>query len=112
MSCSALHGDIAQANREIALQGFRDGSIQVPLLAMSGHTVAGPITDWTCAPPRARDRAAHNSLPACPTRLQCLVATNVAARGLDIPEVSLQPASGAPNPFETFDCTALCFFEA
>lgn len=42
-----LHGDISQKQREITLQGFRDG------------------------------------------RFRCLVATNVAARGLDIPEVDL-----------------------
>lgn len=45
--CQGIHGDIQQKQRELTLQGFKDG------------------------------------------QFKCLVATDVAARGLDIPEVDL-----------------------
>lgn len=60
ISCEVLHGDIAQKQREIVLQGFRDGKFRV------------------------------------------LVATDVAARGLDIPEVDLVVQSNIPKSVETF----------
>ncbi|XP_038599789.1 ATP-dependent RNA helicase DDX50-like [Tachyglossus aculeatus] len=56
----ALHGDIAQAQREITLKGFRNGVFKV------------------------------------------LVATNVAARGLDIPEVDLVIQSSPPQDVESY----------
>lgn len=51
-NAEALHGDIAQSQREKSLQGFRDG------------------------------------------RFKVLVATDVASRGLDIPDVDLVSAGG------------------
>eukprot|EP00002_Diphylleia_rotans_P019180 TRINITY_DN370_c0_g4_i1.p1 TRINITY_DN370_c0_g4~~TRINITY_DN370_c0_g4_i1.p1 ORF type:complete len:606 (-),score=110.94 TRINITY_DN370_c0_g4_i1:800-2617(-) len=60
MSSSSLHGDIDQAQREITMQGFRDGKIS------------------------------------------CLIATNVAARGLDIPEVDLVIQYGLPDDTESY----------
>jgi len=56
----ALHGDISQASREAALEGFRSGTYQ------------------------------------------CLVATDVAARGIDIPHVPLVVQFKPPNSSETF----------
>ncbi|KAJ2609736.1 hypothetical protein H4S08_003926 [Coemansia sp. RSA 1365] len=56
----ALHGDIAQSQRELTLQGFRDGSVRV------------------------------------------LICTDVAARGLDIPEVDLVVNMDPPKDAETF----------
>uniref|UniRef100_F7FNL3 RNA helicase n=1 Tax=Ornithorhynchus anatinus TaxID=9258 RepID=F7FNL3_ORNAN len=56
----ALHGDIAQSQREITLKGFRNGVFKV------------------------------------------LVATNVAARGLDIPEVDLVIQSSPPKDVESY----------
>jgi ATP-dependent RNA helicase DDX21 len=58
--CQVLHGDIAQAQRELTLQGFRDGNFT------------------------------------------CLVATDVAARGLDIPEVDLIVQTHPPRDKETY----------
>ena len=60
MSCEALHGDIAQWQREKTLQGFRDG------------------------------------------RFGVMVATDVAARGLDIPNVDLVMHYDMPSDQETF----------
>ena len=60
IDCQVLHGDIAQKQREITLQGFRDGKFRV------------------------------------------LVATDVAARGLDIPDVDLVIQSTIPKDAETF----------
>ncbi|KAJ1469826.1 P-loop containing nucleoside triphosphate hydrolase protein [Baffinella frigidus] len=57
---SVLYDEDAVANREVSLQGFRDGTIQ------------------------------------------CLVATNVAARGLDIPEVDLVIMCHPPDSPETY----------
>ncbi|KAJ2116805.1 hypothetical protein GGF48_004787, partial [Coemansia sp. RSA 921] len=56
----ALHGDIAQSQREVTLQAFRDGSLRV------------------------------------------LICTDVAARGLDIPEVDLVINVDPPKDAETF----------
>ncbi|KAJ2062216.1 hypothetical protein GGI17_002574 [Coemansia sp. S146] len=56
----ALHGDIAQAQREITLKGFREGTLKV------------------------------------------LICTDVAARGLDIPEVDLVINVDPPKDAETF----------
>lgn len=58
--CQVLHGDIAQNQREVTLQGFREG------------------------------------------RFTCLVATDVAARGLDIPDVDLVIQTQAPKDKETY----------
>jgi len=58
--CAALHGDISQASRESALQGFREGSYE------------------------------------------CLVATDVAARGIDIPQVPLVVQFRPPRSGETY----------
>lgn len=58
--CQVLHGDIAQKQREITLQGFREG------------------------------------------RFSCLVATDVAARGLDIDDVDLVIQTQAPKDKETY----------
>lgn len=55
-----LHGDIAQKQRELRLQGFRDG------------------------------------------KFQCLVATDVAARGLDIPEVDLVVQCEPPKDVDSY----------
>jgi superfamily II DNA/RNA helicase len=55
-----LHGDIAQTQREVTLQGFREG------------------------------------------RFTCLVATDVAARGLDIPDVDLVIQTQPPKDKETY----------
>ena len=55
-----IHGDIAQKQREISLQGFREGKVRV------------------------------------------LIATNVCARGIDIPEVDLVINSEPPSDVETF----------
>jgi ATP-dependent RNA helicase DDX21 len=55
-----LHGDISQKQRELTLQGFREG------------------------------------------RFRCLVATNVAARGLDIPEVDLVLQCEPPKDIESY----------
>ncbi|KAJ1913789.1 hypothetical protein H4219_005066 [Mycoemilia scoparia] len=55
-----LHGDIAQSQREVTLQGFRDGNVKV------------------------------------------LICTDVAARGLDIPEVDLVINSEQPKDIETY----------
>eukprot|EP00897_Mesotaenium_endlicherianum_P005095 jgi/Mesen1/4613/ME000234S03864 len=60
VGCEALHGDIAQHQREKTLQAFRDG------------------------------------------RFSALVATDVAARGLDIPDVDLIIHYEIPNDSETF----------
>eukprot|EP00271_Cylindrocystis_brebissonii_P011882 TRINITY_DN29887_c0_g1_i1.p1 TRINITY_DN29887_c0_g1~~TRINITY_DN29887_c0_g1_i1.p1 ORF type:complete len:956 (-),score=164.75 TRINITY_DN29887_c0_g1_i1:1469-4201(-) len=60
VGCEALHGDIAQAQREKTLQAFRDG------------------------------------------RFSVLVATDVAARGLDVPNVDLVIHYEIPNDPETF----------
>ncbi|GAQ89408.1 DEAD box RNA helicase [Klebsormidium nitens] len=59
-NAEALHGDIAQSQREKSLQGFRDG------------------------------------------RFKVLVATDVASRGLDIPDVDLVIHYELPNDTETF----------
>ncbi|KAJ2079298.1 hypothetical protein H4R24_003875 [Coemansia sp. RSA 988] len=56
----ALHGDIAQSQRELTLKGFREGSVRV------------------------------------------LICTDVAARGLDIPEVDLVVNMDPPKDAETF----------
>jgi ATP-dependent RNA helicase DDX21 len=58
--CQVLHGDIAQTQREVTLQGFREG------------------------------------------RFTCLVATDVAARGLDIPDVDLVIQTQPPKDKETY----------
>eukprot|EP00744_Colponema_vietnamica_P014753 GILI01020653.1.p1 GENE.GILI01020653.1~~GILI01020653.1.p1 ORF type:complete len:411 (+),score=142.36 GILI01020653.1:67-1233(+) len=58
--CQCLHGDIPQAQREVTLQGFREG------------------------------------------KFRCLIATDVAARGLDIPEVDLVVQCQIPKDFETY----------
>jgi ATP-dependent RNA helicase DDX21 len=58
--CQVLHGDIAQSQREVTLQGFREG------------------------------------------RFSCLVATDVAARGLDIDDVDLVIQTQAPKDKETY----------
>lgn len=58
--CQVLHGDIAQAQREITLQAFREG------------------------------------------KFACLVATDVAARGLDIPEVDLIVQCEPPKETATY----------
>ena len=55
-----LHGDISQKQRELTLQGFRDG------------------------------------------KFQCLVATDVAARGLDIPEVDLVVQCEPPRDVDSY----------
>ena len=55
----AMPGDISQKQRELTLQGFRDGTFR------------------------------------------CLIATNVAARGLDIPEVDLVLQVGSTTSFWT-----------
>ncbi|XP_077451132.1 nucleolar RNA helicase 2 [Stigmatopora argus] len=59
-SCQALHGDIAQNQRETTLRGFRNGSFAV------------------------------------------LVATDVAARGLDIPEVDLVIQCSPPKDVDSY----------
>ncbi|KAL6069945.1 Nucleolar RNA helicase 2 [Balamuthia mandrillaris] len=59
-ACQVLHGDIAQAQRELTLQSFRDG------------------------------------------QFNCLVATDVAARGLDIPNVDLIIQCEPPRDIETY----------
>ncbi|KAL0964678.1 hypothetical protein UPYG_G00327470 [Umbra pygmaea] len=59
-SCQSLHGDIPQKQREMTLQGFRNGLFEV------------------------------------------LVATNVAARGLDIPEVDLVIQCSPPKDVESY----------
>ncbi|XP_061670258.1 nucleolar RNA helicase 2 [Syngnathoides biaculeatus] len=59
-STQSLHGDIPQAQREMTLKGFRNGSFEV------------------------------------------LVATNVAARGLDIPEVDLVVQCSPPKDVESY----------
>merc|ERR1719352_1705893 len=58
--CEALHGDIAQQQREMTLEGFRSG------------------------------------------RYRCLIATDVAARGLDLPDVNLVVHYDAPQDTESF----------
>ena len=60
VSCEALHGDIAQQQREVALEGFRNG------------------------------------------RFRVLLATDVAARGLDLPDVNLVVHYDSPNDVESF----------
>ncbi|KAI3660408.1 hypothetical protein MP638_002491 [Amoeboaphelidium occidentale] len=60
IECQVLHGDIAQKQREITLQGFRDGKFGV------------------------------------------LIATDVAARGLDIPNVELVIQLNPPKDVDTF----------
>ena len=55
-----LHGDISQKQRELTLQGFREG------------------------------------------KFRCLVATDVAARGLDIPEVDLVVQCEPPRDIDTY----------
>lgn len=59
-TCQVLHGDIAQKQREITLQSFRDGKVRA------------------------------------------LIATDVAARGLDIPEVDLVVQCNPPKDVDTF----------
>jgi len=60
MEAQVLHGDIVQKQRELRLQGFRDG------------------------------------------KFQCLVATDVAARGLDIPEVDLVIQCEPPKDVDSY----------
>lgn len=60
MEAQVLHGDIPQTQRELRLQGFRDG------------------------------------------KFQCLVATDVAARGLDIPEVDLVIQCEPPKDVDSY----------
>lgn len=60
MEAQVLHGDIPQSQRELRLQGFRDG------------------------------------------KFQCLVATDVAARGLDIPEVDLVIQCEPPKDVDSY----------
>lgn len=60
MEAQVLHGDIPQNQRELRLQGFRDG------------------------------------------KFQCLVATDVAARGLDIPEIDLVIQCEPPKDVDSY----------
>merc|ERR1719397_2019716 len=60
MEAQVLHGDIVQKQRELRLQGFRDG------------------------------------------KFQCLVATDVAARGLDIPEIDLVIQCEPPKDVDSY----------
>ena len=60
MEAQVLHGDIPQTQRELRLQGFRDG------------------------------------------KFQCLVATDVAARGLDIPEIDLVIQCEPPKDVDSY----------
>uniref|UniRef100_A0A7S3FD84 RNA helicase n=1 Tax=Prasinoderma singulare TaxID=676789 RepID=A0A7S3FD84_9VIRI len=60
VACEALHGDIAQQQREVALEGFRNG------------------------------------------RFRVLLATDVAARGLDLPDVNLVVHYDSPSDVESF----------
>lgn len=55
-----IHGDIVQKQRELSMQGFRDGKVR------------------------------------------CLIATNVCARGVDIPEVDLVINCEPPSDVETY----------
>lgn len=59
MFAKVLHGDISQKQRELTLQGFRDG------------------------------------------KFRCLVATDVAARGLDIPEIDLVVQCEPPRDIDS-----------
>mmetsp|Transcript_9230 Transcript_9230/g.17430 ORF Transcript_9230/g.17430 Transcript_9230/m.17430 type:complete len:743 (+) Transcript_9230:232-2460(+) len=60
VKCLAMHGDLQQSSREIALAAFREG------------------------------------------RAKCLIATDVAARGLDIPKVDLVVHYDLPTDFDSF----------
>ena len=66
----ALHGDIAQNNREVVLQGFRDNKFQVLVatdVAARGLDISGVELVIQCEPPKDPE-SVHSSLGTNRTR--------------------------------------------
>ena len=60
----ALHGDIAQNNREVVLQGFRDNKFQVLVatdVAARGLDISGVELVIQCEPPKDPETYIHRS---------------------------------------------------
>lgn len=105
LPCGALHGDMSQREREKVLASFRDKKVRT----WAEWAQASP--SWACSWLAAGVLMVHLRHCSSPTphapaplslQLMVLVATDVAARGLDIPDVDLVVHYELPQDPESF----------